>query len=266
MCSYIYKMKSSSDNIKYLLDEKLLIYNTSNFIADDPICIPHKYTKKQDIEISGFFAATIAWGNRTSIINSANRLMHIMDNAPYDFILHHTDNDLKKCLGFVHRTFNATDLLYFIEVLHHNYVKHDSLEDAFVPDDTYIYEDVGNALRTFYNNFFAGEHPERTRKHVATPDRNSACKRLNMYLRWMVRTDNSGVDFGLWKKIKPYQLVCPVDVHVARVSHRIGITDSEKADWKNAIAITEYLRTLDADDPVKYDFSLFSLGAAERLR
>ena len=256
---------TGSADLKKLLDAKAAMYNRRDFIARDPICIPHGFTKRQDIEISGFFAATLAWGNRTTIINSCRRLMALMDNAPYEFITQHKDTDLKSFLSFVHRTYNATDLLYFISVLQRHYKLHSSLEDAFVPGKKYKGENVELALTRFHEYFFEGEHPERTRKHVATPARNSACKRLNMYLRWMVRKDRSGVDFGIWKKISSSQLVCPLDVHVARVAARLGMIPNDKADWKNALLLTAQLKAMDAADPARYDFALFGLGAEERL-
>ncbi len=256
---------AGSADLKQLLDAKAAMYNRREFIARDPICIPHSFTKRQDIEISGFFAATLAWGNRTTIINSCKRLMSLMDNAPHAFIVGHRDTDLKPFLSFVHRTYNATDLLYFIDVLQRHYKEHTSLEDAFVPGAKYKEPTVEQALVRFHDYFFEGEHPDRTRKHIATPARNSACKRLNMYLRWMVRKDKCGVDFGIWKKISPAQLVCPLDVHVARVAARLGMIPNDKADWKNALLLTEQLRVMDAADPARYDFALFGLGAEERL-
>lgn len=179
--------------IKNLLDSKRRLYNQPSFIKDDPISIPHRFTGKQDIEISGLFAAVLAWGNRTSIINSCNKLMGWMDNAPHDFILHHKDTDLKGFLGFAHRTFNATDLLYFIHFLQYHYQKHNSLEDAFVPEKKYKHETVEQALIHFHNYFFSIEHPDRTKKHISTPQRKSACKRINMYLRWMVQIGRAHV-------------------------------------------------------------------------
>lgn len=251
--------------LKNLLDEKVRLYNQPSFISGDPITIPHSYTLKQDMEIAGLFAAVLAWGNRTSIINNCRRLMAWMDNTPFEFILHHRETDLKKMLGFAHRTFNATDLLYFIHFLQYHYSQYSSLEDAFVREKSYKYENVEQALVHFHNYFFSIEHPERTRKHISTPARKSACKRLNMYLRWMVRSDNKGVDFGIWKKIKPAQLICPLDVHVARVAQRLGLIENEKSNWQNAVALTQHLRELDANDPAKYDYALFGLGVAERF-
>lgn len=253
------------NRLKRLLDEKTALYNRPGFIEKDPVRIPHRFTKKQDIEIAGLFAAVLAWGNRTAIINSCNRIMGWMQEQPYDFILHHRAEDLKPMLSFAHRTFNATDLLYFISFLQFHYQHHDSLEDAFVPGKSYSEQDTGSALVRFHNYFFSLPHPERSRKHISTPARKSACKRLNMYLRWMVRRDKQGVDFGIWNKIKPAQLVCPLDVHVARVACRFGMLPNEKSNWQNALQLTERLRTFNPADPAVYDFGLFGLGAEERF-
>lgn len=252
--------------LKNLLLQKARQYNQPGFIAKDPIVIPHRFTKLQDIEISGFFAAILAWGNRTTIINSTNKLMAWMDEAPHQFVLEHQETDLKKMMHFAHRTFNATDLFYFIEFFKFHYGKHNSLEDAFVPEKKYRAENVEQALIHFHNYFFSlKEFPERTKKHIATPVRKSACKRLNMYLRWMVRKDKMGVDFGLWKKIDAAQLVCPLDVHVANVAHRFGLLPNTNSNWQNAVALTNQLKTLNEKDPALYDFALFGLGAEERF-
>ncbi len=264
--------------LKQFLDNRILLYNTHGFIPADPISIPHRFSKKQDIEIAGFFAATLAWGNRTTIINNCARLIAWMDGAPHDFILNHQPEDLKPMLGFTHRTFNATDLLYFMETLQRHYRQHDSLEDAFTigfsqPPDTLNPRlqsgesrwNACQALTAFHNYFFTGEYPNRTRKHISTPARGSACKRLCMYLRWMVRKDKSGVDFGIWKRISSSQLICPLDVHVARVAHRLGLTMRPNADWRSAIELTETLRRWRPDDPAVYDYALFGLGAEERF-
>lgn len=251
--------------LKRLLDEKVAFYNRPSFIPADPISIPHRFTLKQDMEIAGLFAAVLAWGNRTSIINNCNRLMAWMDNAPHQFILQHRETDLKRFLTFAHRTFNATDLLYFIHALQWHYRQHASLEDAFVPAPVYAADTVEAALIHFHRYFFTQEHPERTRKHIATPARGSACKRLCMYLRWMVRRDAGGVDFGLWQKIRPAQLVCPLDVHVSRVAHRLGLIRQPKANWRTALELTARLRHWRPEDPAVYDYALFSLGAEERL-
>ncbi len=256
---------NDSRRLKVFLDSKVALYNQPSFIDGDPICIPHSFSLKQDIEISGLFAAVLAWGNRTTIINNCRKLMLWMDNTPYDFILNHQETDLKRFLGFAHRTFNTTDLLYFISFLQYHFSNSDSLEDAFVSGKHYTRPNIEEALVHFHNYFFSIEHPERTKKHIATPRRNSACKRLNMYLRWMVRNDNKGVDFGIWKKIKPSQLICPLDVHVARVAERLGILPDIKSNWTNAIALTTYLKTLNSKDPAVYDFALFGLGMGERF-
>ena len=258
-------MEAHLRRLKNLLDEKVRLYNQPSFILKDPVSIPHRFSKKQDIEISGLFAAVLAWGNRTSIINNCTRLMDWMDNAPHQFIVHHQQTDLKKFLGFAHRTFNATDLLYFIEFLQYHYSSHSSLEDAFAPGKAYKEDSVEQALIHFHNYFFSIEHPERTRKHISTPARKSACKRINMYLRWMVRKDKQGVDFGIWKKISPRQLVCPLDVHVARVAHRLELLENDKSNWSNALQLTYHLRELNRDDPAVYDYALFGMGMAERF-
>jgi len=258
-------MDAQLKRLKNLLNDKVRLYDQPSFIKGDPIQVPHRFSKKQDIEIAGLFAAVLAWGNRTTIINNCNKLMQLMDNALHDFILNHKDTDLKPFLSFVHRTFNATDLLYFIYFLQFHYQQHNSLEDAFVPEKNYKYDTVEQALVHFHNYFFSLEHPERTIKHISTPARKSACKRINMYLRWMVRKDNSNVDFGIWKKISPRQLVCPLDVHVARVAHRLELLPDEKSNWNNALQLTMQLRQLNPDDPAVYDFALFGLGMAERF-
>lgn len=251
-------------SLKDFFDEKVRLYNQPEFIKDDPVCIPHQFTQRADIEIAGLFAAVFAWGNRTTIIHKSCELMQLMDNAPYDFCLHHSDRDLQSITTFKHRTFNTTDLLYFIEFLKYHYTKHKSLEDAFVPGKS-LEGGIEWALTCFHNEFFSLEHvPNRTRKHIATPYKGSTCKRLNMYLRWMVRNDQQGVDFGIWKKIKPAELICPIDLHVARVAKRFGLLDRKQTDWQAAIELTSYLRTLDPDDPVKYDFALFGLGVIEK--
>lgn len=253
------------EQLRAFLDEKVSLYNRPGFIDKDPIVIPHNFSKKQDIEIAGLFAAVLAWGNRTTIINNCRKLMQWMNNEPYEFILNHQDTDLKPFVHFAHRTFNATDLLYFIELLQFHYRSHASLEDAFVPAGKYAGDTVKEALIHFHHYFFSIEHPARTRKHIATPERNSACKRLNMYLRWMVRHDKQGVDFGLWKKIQPSQLICPLDVHVARVAQRLNLLDNTKADWNNAYLLTAQLRELNPKDPAIYDFALFGLGMGDRF-
>ena len=254
-------------NLKKFLDRKVIEFNKPAFIKDDPVCIPHSFTKKQDIEIAGFFAAIFAWGIRKTIINKSKSLMQLMDNAPHDFCLNHTDNDLKKLLGFCHRTFNDTDLLYFISFFKSHYSKHKSLENAFFNKNTknVTGNKIEAALNYFYGYFFSlDDIPNRTRKHIASPKKNSSCKRLNMYLRWMVRNDNNGVDFGIWKKVQPSELICPLDVHVVRVAKNLGLLQRDKADWMAAVELTDVLKTFDENDPVKYDFALFGLGILEK--
>jgi len=252
--------------LKDFLDSKVQQYNQPSFIPHDPVSIPHLFTKKQDIEIAAFFAAVFAWGNRTIIINKSRQLLQLMDNAPHDFILHHTANDLKPFLVFKHRTFNTTDLLYFMQFLQSHYSKHQSLETAFTMHLSGNEEEpVAQALISFHHYFFSLEEaPTRTKKHIATPEKGSNCKRLNMFLRWMVRKDNCGVDFGIWNTLKPSQLICPVDVHVARVAKRLGLLQRRQTDWNAALELTGHLRTLDPNDPVKYDFALFGLGVMEK--
>jgi len=250
------------DRLKDFLDKKVDLYNQPSFIKDDPISIPHLFSKKQDIEIAGFFAAVFAWGNRTTIIIKATELMQLLDNAPYEFCTQHQSADLKRLTLFKHRTFNTTDLLYFIEFFRQHYSKNKSLETAFTRHG----QTVEEMLTGFHHYFFSLEYvPGRTKKHIATPERRSSCKRLNMFLRWMVRQDNRGVDFGTWKKIAPAALICPIDLHVARVAKRLNILQRKQTDWEAALELTNYLRTLDPQDPVKYDFALFGLGVMEKF-
>lgn len=247
------------------LNRKVAEYDQPAFIPDDPVCIPHQFSKPADIEIAGLFAAVFAWGNRTTIINKSRELMALMGNAPHDFVLNHGESDLRALLGFKHRTFNATDLLYFIDFLQRHYRRFDSLEPAFTRGLGKRDRDTTGVLNGFYGYFFEGEDvPERTRKHIAAPFKNSTCKRLSMFLRWMVRQDPHGVDFGLWKGISPAQLVIPIDLHVARVARRFGMLQREVIDWQAALELTGTLRRLDPSDPVKYDFALFALGVVEK--
>lgn len=249
----------TDSNLKFLLDKKVQEYNQLGFIDQDPVSIPHLFSKQHDIEIAGLFAATLAWGQRITIINNCRRLLEWMDNDPHNFIMHHQEEDLKPFLDFRHRTFNATDTLYFIEFLRWFYSNHSSLEEGFPVTPTDVTIEKG--LIHFHNLFFSlPDYPLRTKKHIATPERKSTCKRLSMYLRWMVRNDNKGVDFGIWKTIRPAQLVCPCDVHVERVARKLKLIKRKQTDWLTALELTENLRKLDVDDPVKYDFALFGLG------
>ena len=254
------------NELKGFLDEKVEEYNQPSFIKDDPVSIPHLFSKKEDIEIAGFWAAVLAWGQRKTIIRKCKELFELMDGVPHDFMLHHREDDLKPFLTFKHRTFNATDTLYFIEFLSWFYKRHSSLEDGFAEFLKEEDEHIGPALAGFHNLFFSlRDAPDRTRKHIATPARKAACKRLAMFLRWMVRDDGQGVDFGIWKKIKPSQLICPCDVHVDRVSRKLGLIERKQTDWLTALELTNKLKLLDPVDPVKYDFALFGLGVEEKF-
>ncbi len=254
-------------SIKDFLDKKYEEYNQPDFIPHDPICIPHQFTKKQDIEIMGFFASILAWGQRKTIINKCNELIQRMDGTPHEFILNHQDQDLKQLLGFKHRTFNDTDLLYFISFFNYHYQRFGSLEDAFLISDSGKFTSMESAFNNFKAYFFSlADFPLRTKKHVSSPLQKSTCKRLNMFMRWMVRTDDRGVDFGIWNKIKPSDLICPCDIHVERVGRKFGLIQSDKVNWKTAVELTESLKDFDPMDPVKYDFALFGLGVFEGLQ
>ncbi len=251
---------------KDVLDRLFLRYNAPHFIEKDPISLPHQYTKLQDIEIVGFWTSIFSWGQRVTIINKAKELFALMDNEPFDFIKNHQPKDREIFQSFKHRTFNYIDADYFLTFLQNHYQKNESLETAFsdfiLPDDTTI----ENALKGFYNSFTQHEiFPRRTGKHISTPQTNSACKRLCMFLRWMVRKDEYGVDFGLWQKILPSQLVCPLDVHVQRVATEWNLIPKwRQANWKTSLELTEKLRGFCADDPVKYDFALFGWGVQNK--
>jgi uncharacterized protein (TIGR02757 family) len=239
-------------------------YNQRAFIENDPICIPHLFTQQQDIEIAGLFAAVFAWGQRKTIIQKSKELLARMDHAPHAFILQHQESDLKKLIGFKHRTFNDTDLLYFVHFLKHWYQQYASLETAFSAAIKPTDSSVENGLINFYQLFFAlPDAPQRTRKHLSSPLQKSACKRINMYLRWMVRKDLQGVDFGIWKNIQPAQLICPLDVHSGRVARAFGLLNRIQNDWQAATELSATLRQFDAKDPVKYDFALFGAGVSK---
>lgn len=243
-------------------------FNTLDFIASDPISVPHMFSKKEDIEIAALFAAIFAWGQRTTIINKSKEILKMMDDAPYDFMMHHTDTDLKVFESFKHRTFNATDALYFIEFLKHLYRNNFTLEDAFVIKNIFskavkVKTEINTEpyLINFRNNFFSlSDYPHRTKKHISSPEQHSTCKRLCMFLRWMVRKDKQGVDFGIWKQIKASELVCPIDVHVERIAREFKLIERKQLDWLTAVELTENLKKYDAKDPVKYDFALFGYG------
>lgn len=251
----------ANNQIKELLDEKYIQYNQPDFIKDDPIQIPHRFSIKEDIEISAFFAATIAWGQRKTIINNANKLMNLMDNSPFDFIVNHQPKDLKRFEGFVHRTFNEIDVQLFISSLQNIYVNHRGLENVFA-----LYaEDMKLSISNFKRIFFEIPHLQRTQKHVSDPLKGSAAKRINMFLRWMVRKDEIGVDFGIWNSIQPSALFLPLDVHTGRVARKLNITSRKQNNWITVSEITQELRLFCPEDPIKYDFSLFGLGVFEKF-
>lgn len=247
--------------LKEFLNDKVEQYNNPKFIESDPIQIPHQFSLKEDIEIAGFLTATIAWGNRKSIINNANRMMDFLDNSPFDFIINHNENDLEKLLPFVHRTFNGDDAIQFITCLQHVYKNHNGLEHVFAKHAEKL--SLQKSISEFKTIFFEVEHLQRTQKHVSDPLKNSAAKRINMFLRWMVRKDNAGVDFGIWKSISPSQLSCPLDVHSGNVARKLGLLTRKQNDAKALLELDTALRKLDKEDPVKYDFALFGLGVFE---
>ena len=250
--------------LKPFLDKKVDEYNTLEFIDDDPICIPHSFSQQQDIEIMGFIAAVLAWGQRKTIINKCRELVELMDGAPYQFVMDHTKKELKKLQGFKHRTFNHEDLSYFLRFFKHYYGKHDSLETAFI--DPANPDSMHAGLIHFREQFFSlKDFPLRTRKHISSPAAGSACKRINMYLRWMVRKDTTGVDFGIWHNIQPSQLMIPLDLHVERVARKLELLTAKNANWMAVEELTANLRYLNPNDPVRYDFALFGLGVAEKF-
>nr|WP_298926926.1 TIGR02757 family protein [uncultured Allomuricauda sp.] len=253
----------TKSELKDFLDEKVEQYNNLKFLEEDPLQIPHRFSKKEDIEISGFLTATIAWGNRKSIINNASRLMELLDNAPYDFVLNHTDTDLEKLVPFVHRTFNGNDLCYFIQSLQNIYTKHNGLEAVFVKHQQK--DSLQSAISKFKAIFFELPHQTRTMKHVSDPNKGSSAKRINMFLRWMVRNNDTGVDFGIWKGLNPSQLSCPLDVHSGNVARKLKLVKRKQNDAKALAELDKSLRKLDPKDPVKYDFALFGLGVFEKF-
>ncbi len=254
-------MKLKKAELKDFLDAKVELYNNPKFIDSDPIQIPHKFSKKEDIEIAGFLTATIAWGNRKSIINNANRMAELMDHSPFEFVMQHQKSDLEQLNGFVHRTFNEIDFKQFIKGLRHIYEKHDGLESVFAKNATK--DSLQKSIHNFKQCFFEINHLKRTEKHISDPLKNSAAKRINMFLRWMVRNDNNGVDFGAWKSLNPSQLSCPLDVHSGNVARKLGLLKRKQNDAKALSELDNSLRKLDPKDPVKYDFALFGLGVFE---
>jgi len=251
-------MTLSISDVKALMDQKVDEFNRPDFIQDDPILIPHEFSKKEDIEIAGFLAATIAWGQRKSIIKNAKHIIQIMDGAPYDFIVNHKKSDLKRTEGFVHRTFNAQDLSQFFQSLQNIYLNHGGLENVLTKTT-----DIAQNIADFKQTFFEKSESLRTFKHVSDPVKGSSAKRINMYLRWMVRNDNRGVDFGIWNKISPAHLKLPLDVHTGNVSRKLELLSRKQNDWRAVEEISNKLVELDSTDPIKYDFALFGLGAID---
>lgn len=256
-------MELSRDELLDFLNAKALEYNHPDFIELDPIQIPHLYTEKEDIEIAGFLVATISWGNRKSIIKSARKMMDYMGNSPYDFVLHHKEKHLEGIDGFIHRTFSSTDFLYFIHALKHLYLRRNGLEGVFNQHQSTT--SLQPAIHQLKKEFFSLPHPERSLKHLPDPLKGSAAKRINMFLRWMVRDDQRGVDFGLWKHISPSKLSCPLDVHTGNIARKLGLLKRLQNDAKAVYELDLVLRSFDAEDPVKYDFALFGLGASEKF-
>lgn len=259
-------MTEDFKEVKELLDEKYFQFNNTNFIETDPISIPHQFSKKEDIEIAALLVATIAWGQRISIINNGNKLMRLMNDEPHDFILNFSKKDAVRFEGFVHRTFNSIDCVFFLNSLKHIYTKQGGLESAFSSHFSDKETDVKNAITNFRTLFLTTTHQSRSEKHISNPSAKSSAKRLCMFLRWMVRNDKYGVDFGIWKSIKKSQLCLPLDLHTGNVSRKLGLLQRTQNDWQAVEEITSVLRVFDKNDPIKYDFSLFGLGAFEGFR
>lgn len=255
------KEMMNAEELKQFLDEKVTLYNKPDFIESDPIQIPHLFTQKEDIEIAGFLAATIAWGNRKMIINNAKRMMNLMGNSPFDFVMSHSNTQLEDLESFVHRTFNGNDFVSFIKALQNIYKNHGGLEVAF--SKHHENDSLQKSISKFKKVFFEIEHQNRTQKHISDPLNGSAAKRINMFLRWMVRKDNTGVDLGIWKNISPALLSCPLDVHSGNVARKLGLLTRKQNDAKALLELDTQLRLLDKNDPAKYDFALFGLGVFE---
>ncbi|MBN2172801.1 MAG: TIGR02757 family protein [Bacteroidales bacterium] len=257
-------MNFETQDLKGFLDEKYDFYNRTEFIDSDPISIPHLFDLKEDIEISGFLAATLSWGNRKSILKSSKKLLELMDFQPFEFICNAKESDMKRFTDFVHRTFNGDDCIYFIQSLQNIYRNSGGLESVFSgPSETE--PGIKGKINGFRSFFFQLPHLERTRKHVADPVNGAAAKRINMFLRWMVRNDSRGVDFGVWNRIRPSGLMCPLDVHTGNVARKLGLLHRKNNDWKSVEELTARLAEMDPDDPVKYDFALFGLGIYEHF-
>ena len=257
------QFQMNKSELKSFLDGKVELYNNPNFIDSDPIQIPHSFSLKEDIEIAGFLAATIAWGNRKMIINNSKKMMDLMGNSPYDFVMNHQEYHLEKLENFVHRTFNGKDFTTFIKGLNHIYTNHNGLENVFSKNIEEHF--MQKSISEFKKIFFEIEHQNRTQKHISDPLNNSAAKRINMFLRWMVRNDNKGVDFGIWNTIPTSALSCPLDVHSGNVARKLGLLIRKQNDAKALLELDNNLRSLDPNDPVKYDFALFGLGVFEKF-
>ena len=245
------------EEVRKLLDKAVGLYNHVDFIENDPIQIPHRFSRKEDIEIAGFLSASIAWGQRKSIIKNANLLMDLMDNSPYQFLME--EKEFVRFNRFVHRTFNGIDCRFFLNSLKNIYQNYGGLEQVFT-DGFQKNETIFGALHHFRNLFLNMPHEARSRKHLSDVTTNSAAKRLNMFLRWMVRKDEQEVDFGLWKNMPMSALMLPLDVHTGDVGRSLGLITRKQNDWKTVEEITGILRTFDAQDPIKYDFALFGMG------
>jgi uncharacterized protein (TIGR02757 family) len=249
--------------LKDFLDEKADIYNNLEFIQDDPIQIPHRFSLKQDVEIAGFLSATISWGNRKSIIKSAEKMLDIMGNSPYDFVMNYSENDLNSIKDkSIHRTFNGEDFAYFIKQFNKIYKENESLENLFLINENE--SNFQHSIERFRQNFL-GVEKHRTHKHVSSPYKNSSSKRIIMFLRWMTRKDNRGVDFGIWKNIDQKFLSIPLDVHTGNISRKLGLISRTQNDWKTVEELDVVIRKFDETDPAKYDFALFGLGVTKEL-
>lgn len=242
-----------------MLDNAYVNFAKKGFVDNDPILIPHRFTKREDIEIAGFLVATIAWGQRTTIISNGEKLIDLMDNAPHDFVVNHLASDRKRFKGFVHRTFSDVDTMYFMEALQHLYAENGGLENAFKGNS------AKERISAFHHSFFSIPHLSRTKKHVSNPEKGSSAKRLNMFLRWMVRPAIEGIDFGIWKSVQPSELMMPLDVHTGNVGRKLGLLQRKQNDWSAVEELTSNLRKFDSTDPIKYDFALFGLGVNKIL-
>lgn len=249
-----------TNDIKDFLEAKYEMYDQPSFIEDDPVSIPHLFSRKEDIEIAAFLTASISWGQRTIILKNAKNLMDLLDFSPHEFIINASEQDLRPFRNFIHRTFNGTDCVYFMKSLKNIYLNHGGLEIAFSGG-----EPIKQRIMNFREIFFSSSHAERTLKHVADPGSGSSAKRINMFLRWMVRKDKRGVDFGIWDSISPSLLYCPLDLHTGNVARKLGLITRKPNDWKALEELMSHLRAFDPDDPVKYDYALFGLGIYERF-